>query len=357
MFDATGQLDARRLIAGLPLGGRTLDPGDSHALRCPWGGVVTADGREIEIATPPLDLADGGIAGTVALAARGHGALVDGLDAALDDGVRMRGYSTHLNVEVDDRDAVRIARTVVARMAVPVMLLLDRRDSPGLLVRPRHRRLELGGEYQTGDALRASLVMAVGVTMAAERLLRDRRSRRRAPPVLDLRTVPSPQRYGWYVDRRAGGPDLYTEGRAAALRTARGRSISAGEVLDATWLMARGELIGVVDDIDLTAVDALVDGRVALPCESEAADQDVVRPPVCAIAVDAPERVDVLADRDRRGIQIRTVAATWHAVCLRAERAGATRWIDVPGEQEEPFFRALDAGELDDWLDDVLATT
>jgi hypothetical protein len=44
--DAAGAvLDFRPVVDGLGLG-RRLDPGDPHAHRGPWGGVVTADGRE-----------------------------------------------------------------------------------------------------------------------------------------------------------------------------------------------------------------------------------------------------------------------------------------------------------------------
>ncbi len=42
------------LIHGLGLDGTALDPGDPNAYRCSWGGVITSDGAEAEIATPPV---------------------------------------------------------------------------------------------------------------------------------------------------------------------------------------------------------------------------------------------------------------------------------------------------------------
>ena len=42
------------LIHRLGLDGTTLDPGDPNAYRCSWGGVITSDGAEAEIATPPV---------------------------------------------------------------------------------------------------------------------------------------------------------------------------------------------------------------------------------------------------------------------------------------------------------------
>ena len=50
-------VDFRELVDRLPLDGRRLDPDDPHAHRCRWGGVVTADGREAEVATPPVPVA------------------------------------------------------------------------------------------------------------------------------------------------------------------------------------------------------------------------------------------------------------------------------------------------------------
>ena len=38
------QRDARQVLSALDLTGRRLDPGDPHAVRLGWGGIITADG-------------------------------------------------------------------------------------------------------------------------------------------------------------------------------------------------------------------------------------------------------------------------------------------------------------------------
>ena len=93
------------------------------------------------------------------------------------------------------------------------MLLIDRRDSPGLLVRPRPGQLELGGEYVSGARLRAAAAFAAESTRAAVQ--------RRTPPCLDVVLDAAVERYGWFVDRNAFGIDLYRDGRATVLRRAR----------------------------------------------------------------------------------------------------------------------------------------
>jgi hypothetical protein len=47
-----GRVDFGSLIHRLALDGTALDPGDPNAYRCSWGGVITGDGAEAEIATP-----------------------------------------------------------------------------------------------------------------------------------------------------------------------------------------------------------------------------------------------------------------------------------------------------------------
>ena len=54
--DAAGRaVDVREYIDAWPLG-RRLDPGDPHAARGGWGGVVTADGPEAEVVAKVSDL-------------------------------------------------------------------------------------------------------------------------------------------------------------------------------------------------------------------------------------------------------------------------------------------------------------
>ena len=78
-------------------------------------------------------------------------------------------------------------------------LLAIRADSPGLLVRPRWRRLELGCEFLPDQFWQPTLAFAAGAVAAAER-----HADRSLPPI-DVVLAPSTQRFGWYVDRAAFG--------------------------------------------------------------------------------------------------------------------------------------------------------
>ena len=263
----TVQVDFRDLIHTVPIPGRRLDPQDQHAYRCSWGGALTADGREAEIATPPVRLAPGFAPEVVRLAEVGRRCLSD----VLPESVVITGYSTHLNFSVSDRGSLRAARRFATRFAPAMMLLLDRPDSPGLLVRPRPGRLELGGEFQAGEPLRAALVMAAGAVAACS----ARTPLRRMPPALEVDLAPALQRFGWYVDRRAFGADLYALGRDCPVRTLRGgRRASvrtAQRQLEDCWSVARRAVSPWATRDDLRLVDDLVAGRAPLPLESSGA--------------------------------------------------------------------------------------
>src|SRR4051812_36379618 len=69
-------VDFRWVIGRLPIDGRRLDPGDPLALRCAWGGVVTADDAEAEIAIPPVSVGDGWASAVVGFLQAGPEAVV-----------------------------------------------------------------------------------------------------------------------------------------------------------------------------------------------------------------------------------------------------------------------------------------
>ena len=258
-------IDFRELIHTLPIPGRRLDPQDDNAYRCGWGGALTADGREAEIATPPVRLAPGFAAEVVRLAAVGQ----DCLSGVL-PGHHLVGYSTHLNISVPDRRSLAVSRRFATRFAPAMMLLLDRPDSPGLLVRPRPGRLELGGEYLDGDRLRAALLFAAGAVAACAAT----GPLRRLPPALAVSLAPAVQRFGWYIDRGAFGPDLYVLGRDCPLRPAssRGAARTAQRQLTDCWAVARRAVRPWATAGDLTLVDELVSGQHPLAFDRSPAE-------------------------------------------------------------------------------------
>ncbi|WP_153506096.1 hypothetical protein [Cumulibacter manganitolerans] len=340
LVDRMGTVDARELWPRLPLDGRRLDPGDPNAVRCRWGGVLTTDGAEAELATPPVTISPQGIARTVGLAQSGRTAL----ETALPNGTRAEGYSTHLNIEVDDRRVIAVARRVARTVAPVVMLLLDGAASPGLLVRPRYRRLELGGEYQTGPRLGGTLALATAAALAIEG---SGRRRLRSMPELDVRLQSSPQRFGWYVDRRAFGGDLYATGRSTRLTRVSGGTLSAQELLENTWGALRATASGLAPPPTIALLDAVVGGELPLPIELSGRPDPCDAGPSC---VPESRVADVLTTRRRGPVSLTPVAATWHSVAWRAEYRGRSRWVIVPAKRVPQFADALDAGRLDRWL-------
>ncbi len=333
-----GVVDARRLWPALALG-TALDPGDPLARRTTWGGLVTADGREAEAATPPVTLAPGCTRSVLDLAAAGRRQLADAL-AAHPPGHRLVGYSTHLSVEVPESRVCRVARLVADHLAVPLMLALDRVDSPGLLVRPRHGRLEVGGEFTAGTPLRTALVMAVAMVRLAEHATRHPRWRRRLPrPVVTV--VPAVGRHGWYVDRRALGTDLYASGRATAVHLRDPASTAtAGDLLARSWALARPGLTGVLASDEIALGDDLVAGRTPLPLEHPDDDDGTTR--AVPVRDYGPRRVDA-------GV-VAVEAASWHRAVVRVEGPSRTRWATLPGRALDAWLADLDAGHADRWV-------
>ncbi len=260
VLDAAGPVDFRELIHTLDIRGRRLDPADANAYRCGWGGALTVDGREAEIATPPIALERGFADRVVESTEQGRVCLL----TALPPGLRIEGYSTHLNVSVAEDRVLGAARLFAPRFAVGLMLLMDGRNSPGLLVRPRPGRLELGGEFIRGDGLRAAILMATGAALACSR---RGAAIRRLPPRIDAASVPAVERFGTFLDRRAFGADLYGLGRSCPLRTVESRSRTAQQHLEECWRVARAHVRRIATENDLQLVDDLVAGRLPLPTE------------------------------------------------------------------------------------------
>ena len=259
VLDRSGApVDFRSIIHGLGIDGVRADPSDPNAYRCPWGGVITCDGHEAEVATPPVDLGPGFVGRVITSTEDGRRAL----EAVLPGGLSLEGYSTHMNVSLHSRRDDRLARRFARTFGPALVLLLDRAESPGLLVRPRPGRLELCGEFADGAELAAALGLAVGGGLALRSL--TRRQRRRLG--VDCRLERAVERYGWFLGRDAVATDLPRTGRSAPLRR-KGGWIPAGAHLAETWAVAEQVLRPLVGLEDLAPATRAVSGVQALPRE------------------------------------------------------------------------------------------
>lgn len=333
---------------GLP--GTPLHPTNTRAYQTDDGLLLLADGMVAEAATPPTLLEPGFAAALDAWSILGR----ERLEASLHLGQAMIGGSTHLSIEVDHRLNEAICAQYPARFSVGLMLLMDNAMSPGLLVRPRPNRTELCGEFVVGARLRAAVAYAAGSVLATQDHLVGQ-SGQPLPPAVHVAVEPARQRYGLYVDRSAFGPDLYADGRAATLHRMSGHRVSAQDQLEAGWRCARAALERRgVDASDLAAADAVVSGRLPLPCEvadlGDAADGAGYPGPVhrSSRRLHPPSRPD---------FEIDPVSGTWDftAYSVRPRGGGDPAIVTIPDDRVERFLDELETGGLDDLLGGYLA--
>jgi hypothetical protein len=345
-------VDFRTLVHGIAPSMRGLHPGDPNAYWLPWGALLTADGAEAELALDPTEVRPG-------FTAR----LVDRMEAArswllaeLPPGSVLEGVSTHLSIALPSGSVDRVADEYARGFAVPLMLLLDRPTSPGLLVRPRPGRLELGGEFATYDDLRAAAVFALGSTIALARTIGSGET---SPvPHFELSLRAADQRAGWYVDRRAAGDDLYMSGRDTPLRLATGPDSgwTAQDQLIAAWTVARHALRDNVDATELELVDRRVHGRCHLPVERKPGEAEETGPPTLPKPEPSPYG-RALGARRRPPVAIAPMMLTWDLAVfvVATSRSSRRAFILVPGSQLGAFLDAFDSGTLDDLLERYLA--
>ncbi len=350
-----GRVHFGSLIHRLALDGTALDPGDPNAYRCSWGGVITSDGAEAEIATPPVRARPGFTARLQAWAHTGEAEL----RRAVPRGIELDGYSAHFSAAMPAKLNDRVCRLYAETFAADLMLLMDRADSPGLLVRPRPGRTELCGEFIEDEPLAAAAAFVAGSTRACAAAVRRRSARTALPPRLEVRLARAVHRYGWYVDRGAFGTDLHAASRRALLPRASGGTICAQSHLELAWAAARQALADDAAASDLQAAEAMVTGSLPLPAEHGQPDDapggqrggDARFPLDGTVVPDMPR----LCAHVRPGYTLRPVAATWDFTVFEASGPARSAYACIPRDSLPGFAAALEEGALDDAIAAYLA--
>jgi hypothetical protein len=351
-----GRIHFGSLIHRLPIEGEALDPGDPNAYRCSWGGVITSDGAEAEIATPPVWARPGFACELLAWAAAGQAALRRAVPREID----LSGYSAHLSAAMPSRLNDRVCRLYAETFAVGLMLLTDRADSPGLLVRPRPGRIELCGEFIQAEVLSAAAAFVAGSTRACAAAVRGQAGRPVLPPRLTVQLGRAVQRYGWYVDRCAFGTDLHAACRTALLARASGGTISAQSYLELAWAAAREALAGDAATSDVQAVEAMISGSLPLPAErgplwgcrpGQLDGQASLTPRDGSLPMVAPR----LRTHVRPGFTLRPIAVTWDFTVFETATAAQRAYTCVPRDGLPGFLGELEAGALDSDIASYLA--
>jgi hypothetical protein len=335
--------DFRTLIHRLGVPGRRLDPGDANAYRLHWGGALTSDGPEAEIATPPVTLEPGAVSRAARLASNATASLAE----LLPDGLVLEGYSTHISVSARDDLLPRMAALYARTFATPLMLLTDRAESPGVLIRPRPGRLELCLEHVAYDRLAAAAMFAAGSVAAVARAVVSG-SLDGLPPEIALAIAPATSRFGWFVDRRATGADLHARGRDTELFLEPDGRTTAAAYLRMAWSHARAAAAeeGITDDDARATLDQLVSGEITFPCE--VAEGGTVEVTLGSTPADRDPLGDLLRPRQRPPFAIEAVWSTWDHSIFRFRSRSRHAYACVPRASLARFLRLADAGELDD---------
>ena len=352
-----GQVHFGSLIHRLALDGTALDPGDPNAYRCSWGGVITSDGAEAEIATPPVRTRPGFAARLQGWAQKGEAEL----RRAVPRGVELDGYSAHFSAAMPGKLHDRVCRLYAETFAADLMMLMNRADSPGLLVRPRPGRTELCGEVIDHEPLAAAAAFVAGSTKACAAAVRRQSGLAALPPRLDVRLARAVHRYGWYVDRGAFGTDLHEAGRRALIPRAAGGTICAQSHLELAWAAARQALADDAAAADLQAAEAMVTGSLPLPAEHSHPDdtrggQRGGDAGFCLNGTVVPDTPRLCA-HVRPGFTLRPVAATWDFTVFEASGPARSAYACIPRDSLPGFVTALEQGALDDPIAAYLALT
>lgn len=176
-----------------PLGHRT-----GRSFQLPNGAAVYFDTGVIEVATPVMEL-EQGCFGRLArsleeavLFVRHH---LDAWEQRTGRHIQLQGFSTHYNVSVGgpgtaapSRHVVDLAWLLIHILPAPVMLLATNRQSTGVGVRPRPRRVEVTADYPPDPIRLAATGSVIAGIVHATNKWRDLRLEslpRRGVPVLE----------------------------------------------------------------------------------------------------------------------------------------------------------------------------
>jgi hypothetical protein len=334
-------VDFRRLIDSLPIDGRKLDPYDQYCRRCRWGGNITADDGEAEVAIPPVPLTRGFTRQVDRWAERAKAELIGVLPA----GHQLEGWSTHISVSVPERINDDVSRLFARRFGADLLLLMGRDVSLGLLVHPRKGRIELGSEFVDGANLRAALAFSVGAVLACVVAL-ENPGTQLWPPLIDARVRRAARRFGWWVGRASFGSDILQEGRSTVLPLMRGGTISAQDHLEAAWQIARAALHTAGLGADARAADPVVAGTRALPLDQASPEAIVVRAPLARRTRETAFG-GLLVPRHRADLSVMAQLTTWDFTIFRIWRGAARSYRAVPRGELAAFLTDLDSGALD----------
>ena len=183
-----------------------------RSFHLPNGSAIYFDTGVIEIASPVMEL-DRGCFGRLARSMEVSIAFVrehlDTWERRTGNRVRLQGFSTHYNVSVPHGNADGQASSRIRELAwllthvlpAPVMLLGTNRQSTGVGVRPRPRRIEVTADFPPDAARFAATGTVIGGIVSAVSEWSDigiaALAKRRVPVIEKFRPIRHTSRRGW----------------------------------------------------------------------------------------------------------------------------------------------------------------
>ncbi|WP_298918825.1 RHS repeat-associated core domain-containing protein [uncultured Roseobacter sp.] len=358
VFSGDRQVDFRQIIKPLAdASNRTACPAGDVGFYLDSGALLICDGWEAEMAaTPELvgpalfrDLPDNArhLRDDLLSIVRQR---VPGQSADLS----LKGYSTHFSASCMSVDISALSRLYARTMAPAMMLMMDVTTSPGLLVRARQNRFEIGGDFiPPGDRLSAAaLFFAASYLAALDSLVRGDD---KALPFQfdDTGLEPTVQRRGTFAGRAAFGDDLYTRGREALLRLADGSQVNAQQMLSTLWAHLEPIAAELAHGEQVALVSRMISGASPLPLETQEPTHARLQPG--ADPAQSPRRPHLFAECLKpRSIGTRRITpfiATWDYVTYRVEERSRNYFLNVPFADARSWLEALSTGNIDAWME------
>ncbi len=334
LFDGQRRLDFQALFPRLIAGGRCVPFRNSEsAVILEAGYMLGCDGQEAEIATAPISLHAAGPLRLAREVTRCRGHMLALLQRA---GVpEVRGYSTHLSISVPAGRERELAEALSVTVAPALVLLMESRSSPGMLLRTRRGRLEIGSEYIDDEQqLAAAAVFLAGSVHA---FLYDEETWRQFPRLRLVRWEEATIRPGIYLPRDAYGESIHDLGRLANLELQDGGTLDAGALLEICTRLVLRELEGIVQQEAFDALEHAAHQPGSLQIERDA-DPSFIAPRAAHSAVPEAETLTLLARGGHRRLMPRFV--DWEGAAFAWRQAGRELVLGMPWDHLPALFSA-----------------
>lgn len=297
------------------------------------GYMLGCDGKEAEFATAPIHLENDG---PVAAAREAIRCRIHMLQLLRGVGVPViRGYSTHLSVSVPAGREPEIAQALSFTIGPALVMLLEARSSPGLLLRPRRGRIEVGSEYVDDERqLAAAITLLAGAVHA---YLSNEERWNQLPRLKRAKWEEANIRPGIYLPRDAYGESIHDLGTHAQLELEDGGCVEAGDLLRVCGDLAIAELAGVVDEHSLRALAGVIRQPESLQIE-RGSDPGIIAPKRPGRPAEEAAAVTRLTRPIGRGLSLRFV--DWEGAAFQWRGGGRDLVLGVPWAHLPAVFNA-----------------